>query len=383
MNLDDVFCCGATGPGLVSSTIGRNRGLVPGCVVVGVDWWTMLFIWLRISISQLSISPIHTSEVVSALIRGLEEACEALRPWGVDVGVAGGETADIGDLVRTLTFDCAMTTRVRRADVIDNGRIRAGDLIVGLASFGAPAAYEAAEAAGAAGGGGYNSGIGANGLTAARHDVLGGRHGLAGRYPESFDPVLPPHLVYSGQRGLAEAVPHEWGAPPGLTVGRLLLSPTRTYAPILARLLKGDGGISMERGDLHGLVHCSGGGQTKALRCLPPPLSSSPRPLRLVKDALFETPPVFRLIHAEQQGQASSSSSSSSSSLWREMYQVFNMGHRLEAYVADEKAARAVIDTAAALGVEARVVGRVEEGRPGAKGHSLEIKGPHGDFVYM
>ena len=298
--------------------------------------------------------------------------------------MAGGETADIGDLVRTLTFDCALTARVPRAAVVDNGRIGPGDLIVGLASFGAPAAYE---------GGGYNSGIGANGLTAARHDVLGGggdhQGTVAARYPESFDPELPPHLVYSGRRGLTEAVPPAWGLPAGTTIGKLLLSPTRTYAPILARLLReeegGGGGL---RGRIHGLVHCSGGGQTKALRCLP---RGAP-PLRLVKDALFPTPPVFRLIEAEQARQlqqqqqeeeGGSGPSSAAASLWREMYQVFNMGHRLEAYVADEAAARAVIDAAAALGVEGRVVGRVEPGLPGARGHVLEVSGEHGVFVYQ
>lgn len=314
-------------------------------------------------------------------MRGLEEACAALCPWGVEVGVAGGETADIGDLVRTVTFDCALTARVRRTAVVDNGRIGAGDLIVGLASFGAPAAYESE---------GYNSGIGANGLTAARHDVLGGpRDALAGRYPESFDPGLPPHLIYSGRRGLTEAAPPAWGLPAGTTVGQLLLSPTRTYAPILARLLRdeGEGGL---RGRIHGLVHCSGGGQTKALRCLPGPMrAGGPGPLRLVKDALFPTPPVFRLIQAEQarqmqeqKGASPSSSASEAAALWREMYQVFNMGHRLEAYVADAAAARAVIDAAAAFGVEARVVGRVEPGRPGARGHVLEVSGEHGAFVY-
>jgi phosphoribosylformylglycinamidine cyclo-ligase len=316
--------------------------------------------------------------VVSALIHGLHDACAALRPWGVEVGVAGGETADIGDLVRTVTFDCALTTRVARACVVDNARIAAGDLIVGLASSGPAAAYEGAAA--------YNSGIGANGLTAARHDVLG--QGLAARYPESYDPGLPPHLIYSGGRGLTETVPPEWGVPAaGLTVGQLLLSPTRTYAPILARLLDPKEGL-LDRQALHGLVHCSGGGQTKALRCLPFP----PRPpLRLVKDALFDTPAVFQLIHAEQlrqkqqqeqQEQQQQQQPASASALWREMHQVFNMGHRLEAYVADERAARAVIDTAASLGVEAKVVGRVEAGPAGAKGHSLEIRGLHGDFVY-
>lgn len=366
MNLDDVFCCGATGPALVTSTIGRNRRLVPGYVLVHVC------IYPSSIFTSYQSNKIAYSEIVSALIHGLEEACADLRPRGIDVGVAGGETADIGDLVRTVTFDCTYTTRVRRSQVIDNGRIGPGDWIVGLASADAGTGDESSDWLE-----GWTSGIGANGLTAARHDVL--EHKLSRKYPESFDPGLPPHLVYSGGWGLTEPVPPEYGAPPGTTIGQLLLSPTRTYAPLLQLLLNEDD--MPLRDTIHGLVHCSGGGQTKALRCLDP----SRPPLRIVKDALFETPGVFRLIHAEQarlQAAAAGGGGAAEAELWREMYQVFNMGHRLELYTSDLNAVRTVVDCAMDYGFDAHVVGQVEEAPPGATGHSLVIRGAHGEFVY-
>lgn len=334
MNLDDVYCVGATrAPGLVTSTIARNRRVVPG-------------------------------EVIKALIEGLEEVMEELRPWGVDLRLAGGETADLGDQVRTLTVDCTLATRMPRADVIDNGNIQPGDWIVGLASAGLPAKYESGMQ--------YNSGIGSNGLTAARHDVLAPEVGQ--RYPETFDPALR-DLAYCGTRHLSEPLDVEQQR---LTVGQLLLSPTRTYAPVLARLLHSGAGL---REHVHGIVHCSGGGQTKVLRCLDPSRS----PLHVVKDGLFEVPGVFRLIaeeqakHRQREGQEQKEGGGEDAAReagWREMYQVFNMGHRMEAYVGGgEKQAQAVIAVAEAMGVAAKIVGRVEEGKPGMAGgrHSLTV----------
>jgi phosphoribosylformylglycinamidine cyclo-ligase len=341
MNLDDVYCVGATrASGLVTSTIARNRRLVPG-------------------------------EVIKALIEGLEEVMEELRPWGVDLRLAGGETADLGDQVRTLTVDCTLATRMPRADVIDNGNIQAGDWIVGLASWGVPARYETTRL--------YNSGIGSNGLTAARHDVLAPEVGL--RYPETFDPALQ-ELAYCGTRHLTDVVnieqQQQQQQQQRLTVGQLLLSPTRTYAPVLARLLHPEAGL---RKHVHGIVHCSGGGQTKVLRCLDP----SRAPLHVVKDGLFDVPAVFRLIAEEQekhrlaQGGGEKGGSKGKGAWeegWREMYQVFNMGHRMEVYVGGgEKQALAVVAVAEAMGVGAKVVGRVEEGKAGGNGgrHSLTV----------
>lgn len=343
MNLDDVYCVGATGaPSLVTSTIARNRRLVPG-------------------------------EVIKALIEGLEEVMEELRAWGVDLRLAGGETADLGDQVRTLTVDCTLATRMPRADVIDNGNIQAGDWIVGFASSGLPAKYEVGMKQ-------YNSGIGSNGLTAARHDVLAPEVGL--HCPETFDPTLQ-DLAYCGTRHLTELIDidveqQQQQQQQRLTVGQLLLSPTRTYAPVLARLLHPEAGL---REHVHGIVHCSGGGQTKVLRCLDP----SRAPLHVVKDGLFDVPGVFRLIAEEQEkhrlaqkggGGEESQGMRGREARWREMYQVFNMGHRMEVYVGGgEKQALAVVAVAEAMGVAAKVVGRVEEGKQGQDGgrHSLTV----------
>ncbi|EWM21862.1 phosphoribosylformylglycinamidine cyclo-ligase [Nannochloropsis gaditana] len=333
MNLDDVYCAGAwRAPCLVTSTIARNRRLVPGLVV-------------------------------KHLIDGLEEVAEELRPWGVAVGMAGGETADLGDQVRTLTVDCTLATRMARADVVDNGNIQAGDWIVGLGSSGPPTKYEASAADPGAM---YNSGIGSNGLTAARHDVLAPAVGKC--YPETYDPALQ-DTAYCGSRLLTDLVEIPGGRGTGqMTVGKLLLSPTRTYAPFLAQLFESSRGI---QDHIHGIVHCTGGGQTKVLRCLPPG-----RPVHVVKDALFPTPPVFQMIAQEQRKQGEGvwkegvrwaqegqkGKDTGISEAWREMYQVFNMGHRMELYIGGgERHANTVIEMAEALGLTAKVVGHVEE----------------------
>jgi phosphoribosylformylglycinamidine cyclo-ligase len=302
MNIDDLLCVGATDNILVSSTIGRNKGLIPG-------------------------------EVVSAIIRGTEELLEELRGWGIGVYATGGETADVGDVVRTVVVDTTVTCRMRRREVIDNGRIRVGDVIVGLSSYG-QSSYEKR----------YNGGMGSNGLTSARHDVFG--HYLAEKYPESYDGSMPEDLVYVGSRRLTDEVEGT-----GLTAGELVLSPTRTYAPVVKRILDG------MRGGIHGMVHCSGGGQTKVLHFV--------EGVRVVKDNLFAIPPLFRLIQEE------------SGTEWGEMYRVFNMGHRLEMYVEASEAA-GVIAAAGELGVEGKVVGRVE--RSGRK--ELVIEGEVGRYVY-
>lgn len=285
MNLDDMACVGCTRGIILSSTIGRNKNLVPGAVV-------------------------------AALIQGTTEFIEEMQEWGVDITLSGGETADVGDIVRTLDVGFTAFARLRRSEIIEN-QIENGDLIVGLASFG-QAAYEKA----------YNSGIGSNGLTSARHDVLTSEYAV--RYPETFDPLSPKDLVYSGSRKLGDLLQTPAGE---MRVGKLLLSPTRTYLPFLRTL------IQSHRQHIHGLIHCTGGAQTKVLKFL--------RGQTAIKDDLFPLPPLFRLIQEE------------SGASWREMYQVFNMGHRLEVYVrpgmADE-----VIALAESLGIAARVVGRVE-----------------------
>jgi len=302
MNVDDLLCVGATGPILVSSTIGRNKRLVPG-------------------------------EVIRALIEGTESLLEELRSFGLDIRSTGGETADVGDLVRTIIVDSTVVARMRRDEVIDNARIAPGDVIVGLASDGR-ASWES----------GYNGGMGSNGLTSARHDVFGA--GLAERYPESFDPGLDPALVYSGTKDLLDPVN---GAP--LPAGALVLSPTRTYAPLICRILP------QWRHRIHGMVHCSGGGQTKVLHFI--------EGIEVIKDSLFPTPPLFRLIQSE------------SGTDWQEMYRVFNMGHRMEIYT-DEEAASAIIEEARAMGVEAQIVGRCVA----APASAVRIAGEHGTFVY-
>ena len=302
MNIDDLLCVGAVDGILVSSTIGRNKHLIPG-------------------------------EVIAAIINGTEELLAELREQGIGVYATGGETADVGDLVRTIIVDSTVTCRMRRSDVIDNANIRPGDVIVGLASYG-QASYERE----------YNGGMGSNGLTSARHDVL--THALAARYPESYDAATPDELVYSGTRELTEPIA---GTP--LDAGRLILSPTRTYAPIIRQVL------DELRPRIHGMVHCSGGAQTKVLHFVDK--------VHVIKDKLFHTPPLFELIQQE------------SGTPWQEMYKVFNMGHRMELYVAPEDAAR-IIEISESFGVEAQIVGRVEA----AERKQLTIHSPYGTLSY-
>lgn len=303
MNIDDLLCVGATDNILVSSTIGRNKLLVGG-------------------------------EVISAIINGTEELLAELREMGVGVYSTGGETADVGDLVRTIIVDSTVTCRMKRSDVIDNGNIRGGDVIVGLSSSG-QASYESK----------YNGGMGSNGLTSARHDVFA--HELAKKYPESYDAAVPEELVYSGNKNLTDTVD---GSP--LDAGRLVLSPTRTYAPIIKAIL------SEMRAKIHGMVHCSGGAQTKVLHFV--------KNKKIIKDNLFPIPPLFKLIHEE------------SGTPPQEMYKVFNMGHRMELYVAPEDAGR-IIEISRSYGVDAQIVGRVEDR---AEGNSLEIHSPWGVLKY-
>ncbi len=302
MNIDDLLCVGAVDGILVSSTIGRNKHLIPG-------------------------------EVIAAIINGTEELLAELREQGIGVHATGGETADVGDLVRTIIVDSTVTCRMKRSDVIDNARISAGDVIVGLASFG-QSTYESQ----------YNGGMGSNGLTSARHDVL--EHGLASRYPESYDAATPDDLVYSGSKALTEPIE---GTP--LDAGRLILSPTRTYAPIIKAIL------DELRPEIHGMVHCSGGAQTKVLHFVDKK--------HVIKDNLFPTPPLFELIQKE------------SGTPWSEMYKVFNMGHRMELYVSPEHAAR-IIEISESFGVPARMIGRVEE----ADKNHLTILSPYGELHY-
>lgn len=305
MNIDDLLCVGATDNILLSSTIGRNKGLIPG-------------------------------SVIAAIINGTEELLAELRSQGVNIISTGGETADVGDLVRTIIVDSTVTCRMRRADVIDNARIQEGDVIVGLASFG-QATYETE----------YNGGMGSNGLTSARHDVFAKY--LLEKYPETCDPAVPEELKYSGGMRLTDPVPGT-----GLDAGRLVLSPTRTYAPVIKKLL------DLMRSDIHGMIHCSGGAQTKILHFLADGL-------HVVKDNLFPVPPLFALIQ-EQSGTE-----------WKEMYKVFNMGHRMEIYLPADKA-EAVIALSEEFGIPARVVGRVE--RASAPGKHLTIRSDKGEFTY-
>lgn len=302
MNLDDLLCVGATDNILLSSTIGRNKNLIPG-------------------------------EVIRALIEGTEEFLARMRDAGIGIWSTGGETADVGDLVRTVIVDSTVTARMPRADVIDNAEIRAGDVIVGLASYG-QTTYEVE----------YNGGMGSNGLTSARHDVFG-RY-LAGLYPESYDGSIPASLIYTGPMRLTDSTPVA-----GTDAGKLVLSPTRTYAPVIKKVL------DTMRPVVHGMVHCSGGGQTKILHFI--------EDLHVIKDNLFPVPPLFELIQK------------SSGTPWEEMYRVFNMGHRMELYV-DETDATAVIDIAAGFDLEARIVGRCEA----AQGKHLTIRTSNGEFSY-
>lgn len=284
MNLDDLLCVGATSGMLLSSTIGRNKQLIPG-------------------------------EVIGAVINGTEEILAQMRDLGVEIYLTGGETADVGDLVRTIIVDSTVTCRMRRSDIIDNAHIADGDVIVGFASYG-QATYEAR----------YNGGMGSNGLTSARHDILS--HALAEKFPESYDPAVPDDLVYSGSRELLAEVPGT-----GLTVGELILSPTRTYAPLVAKLLK------EMRPSIHGLIHCTGGAQTKVMNFV--------TNKHIIKDNLLPIPPLFQMIAEESGADAA------------ELYQVFNMGHRLEAYLPAEQAEEAIA-VARHFNIDAQVIGRVE-----------------------
>ena len=303
MNIDDLLCVGATDNIMLSSTIGRNKNLVPG-------------------------------EVISALINGTEELLEELGEFGVSIHSTGGETADVGDLVKTVIVDSTVTARMKRSQVIDNANIRPGNVIVGLASFG-QAVYEKE----------YNGGMGSNGLTSARHDVFGKY--LARKYPESFDASIPDDLVYSGSLRLTDKVE---GSP--LDAGKLVLSPTRTYAPVITKILK-----KYSNKDIHGMVHCSGGAQTKILHFVDN--------LHVIKDNLFELPPLFRLIQKE------------SGTDWRAIYHVFNMGHRMELYV-NEEIAEDIISISKSMGVDAKVIGRVEESTQ----KKLTIRSEMGEFLY-
>ncbi len=302
MNIDDLLCVGATDNILLSSTIGRNKNLIPG-------------------------------EVLSAIINGSEELLKDLKGYGVTIHSTGGETADVGDLVRTIIVDSTVTARMKRIDVIDNANIKAGDVIVGLESFG-QATYEKE----------YNGGMGSNGLTSARHDVF--EKYLAEKYPESFDPSVPENLVYSGNLKLTDAV-----ADVNIDAGKLVLSPTRTYAPIIKKILDD------HRSKIHGMVHCSGGAQTKILHFVDN--------LHIVKDNLFEVPPLFKMIQEQ------------SNTTWREMYQVFNCGHRMELYVPPE-IADDIINISKSFGVNAQIVGRVEA----SSEKKLTIQSEYGEFIY-
>ena len=302
MNVDDLLCVGAVDNIILSSTIGRNKNKITG-------------------------------EVIAAIIQGTEELIAELASHGVHIHSTGGETADVGDLVRTIIVDSTVTARMKREDVIDNANIQAGDVIVGLASFG-QSTYESE----------YNGGMGSNGLTSARHDVFSKL--LAKKYPESFDSDVPNELVYSGHKALTD--PTETP----LDAGKLVLSPTRTYAPIIQRILQ-----VVERSQIHGMVHCSGGAQTKVLHFI--------NCLHVIKDNLFDTPPLFKLIQAESRTD------------WKEMYQVFNMGHRMELYV-PEVVASEIIQISESFGVAAKVVGRVEASTK----KQLTILSSHGEFRY-
>lgn len=302
MNVDDLLCVGATENILLSSTIGRNKNLVPG-------------------------------EVISAIINGTEEILQNLREAGISIHSTGGETADVGDLVRTIIVDSTVTCRMKREDVISNHRIQAGDVIVGLSSYG-QASYEE----------NYNGGMGSNGLTSARHDVFANY--LAQKYPESFDPQVPSDLIYSGSYNLTQAIEGL-----GVDAGKLVLSPTRTYAPVVKEILKD------HRQNIHGMVHCSGGAQTKILHFVDN--------LHIIKDNLFEVPPLFQMIKEE------------SDTPWSEMYKVFNMGHRMEFYVAPEMA-QEIIDIAKTFNIEGQIVGRCEAA---PKAH-LTIMSEFGEFEY-
>jgi phosphoribosylformylglycinamidine cyclo-ligase len=304
MNTDDLLCVGVTQNILLSSTIGRNKNHIPG-------------------------------EVIAAIIEGTEELLELLNNWGVSIYSTGGETADVGDLVRSIIVDSTVTARLNKKHIIDNANIQAGDVIVGLSSFG-QATYETE----------YNGGMGSNGLTSARHDVFSKE--LAAKYPESFDPTVPEDLVYSGSKQLTDALE---GVP--IDIGKLVLSPTRTYAPIVHQIFQ-----NIDRSQIHGMIHCSGGAQTKILHFIDQ--------LHVIKDALFPVPPLFDLIKKESQTSG------------REMYQVFNMGHRMEFYVPPSQADE-IISISNSFNVDAKIVGSVEA----SSVKKLNLKTPYGSYEYL
>lgn len=304
MNIDDLLCVGATDNILLSSTIGRNKNLIPG-------------------------------EVISAIINGTEELIEDLKGFGVTIHSTGGETADVGDVVRTIIVDSTVTARMKRSDVIDNANIKAGDVIVGLASFG-QANYEKS----------YNGGMGSNGLTSARHDVFSKY--LATKYPESYDAAVPEELVYSGGLKLTDSVENS-----PIDAGKLVLSPTRTYAPVIKKILS-----KYDAKDIHGMVHCSGGAQTKILHFIGDDL-------HIIKDNMFEVPPLFKTIQEQSQTD------------WKEMYQVFNCGHRMEIYVPQDVASE-IIAISESFGIDAQIVGRVEA----SETKKLRISSQYGTFEY-
>lgn len=305
MNLDDLLCVGATNRILLSSTIGRNKNLIPG-------------------------------EVIATIINGTEEILESLRDLGIGIFSTGGETADVGDLVRTIIVDSTVACRMKRSDVISNDHIKAGDVVVGLASFG-QASYEET----------YNGGMGSNGLTSARHDVF--HKYVAEKYPESYDPSVPYHLVFAGSKKLTDPITLDNNQT--ITAGKLVLSPTRTYAPVIKTILEN------LRPRIHGMVHCSGGAQTKVLHFIDN--------LHVIKDNLFPVPPLFTLIQKE------------SATSWQEMYKVFNMGHRMELYVPEEVAAD-IISISESYNIEARIVGHVVP----SPSRKVTIRSEFGEFVY-
>lgn len=302
MNIDDLLCVGATENILLSSTIGRNKNLITG-------------------------------EVIAAIINGTEELLETLRNQGIGIHSTGGETADVGDLVRTIIVDSTVVCRMKRSDVISNHNIKAGNVIVGLASFG-QATYETE----------YNGGMGSNGLTSARHDVF--NKSLAQKYPESFDAAVPSDLVYSGTKNLTDTIEGV-----SLDAGKLVLSPTRTYAPVIKAIL------DQHRGQIDGMVHCSGGAQTKVLHFVDN--------VHVIKNNLFPVPPLFKMIQEE------------SGTDWKEMYKVFNMGHRMEIYTSQETA-QAIIEISQSFGIDAQIIGRVEA----FDGKQVTINSENGEFIY-
>lgn len=313
MNVDDLICVGAFHSILLSSTIGRNKKLIPG-------------------------------EVIKALIDGTEEILSQLRENGIDIILTGGETADVGDLVRTIIVDSTVVSRMKRSEVISTENIKAGDVIIGLASFG-KASYERE----------YNSGMGSNGLTSARHDVFG--KNLSVKYPETYDHSIDVNYIYTGSKNLTEQIEVKYKGENGnfisekIDIGKLVLSPTRTYAPVIKKIM-----TEISRG-IHGIIHCSGGGQTK--------INHFNKSLSIIKDNFFELPPLFELIQKESKTE------------WKEMYQVFNMGHRMEIYC-DQNVAEQIISIADSFNVDAKIIGRCEN----AKEKKLTLRTPYGEFIY-